>query len=405
MIKDERTSTINLRMFLGLYVGLFFVAPIFFYFGLSTSLMLGTIGVLGIWFLLHIVVSMNEKFIFNLRITNSFLFISIFFVLHFVAAYFYFQYNASLSRGFFSLILLLFFLFCAFQFTKYFTKISNDHIDFSMKISFIVFLVILILSFIKPIQPLPYSKSIFPFTESSHYALYFVGCLYYTAVRYKNYRILILLFALVAALLLKNLTLLVAVIVLAFCLFKFWMVLVGVVISVLMYNFLDLSYFKDRVENISSDSSNLSTLVFVQGWELAIDALKKSSGLGIGLQQLGEIRLTSRASRIIYALTRAEYNITDAGLTAPKLICEFGVFAIGALSIFLVTLTKGILYMRKFVPGKFANNKLLAYCFIVSFFTELFVRGVGYFVGTFFLVITSLIYLYFYKDYSEKNIE
>ncbi|MFP7655863.1 hypothetical protein [Chryseobacterium proteolyticum] len=274
-----------------------------------------------------------------------------------------------------------------------------------MKIAFVAFLIIFIFSFIKPIQPVYYNKSIFPFTEASHYALYFVGCLYYTAVRYKNYRVWLLLFALAVSLLLKNLTLLVSVIALAFCLFKFWMVFVGLAVSVLMYNFLDLSYFTGRVENISSDSSNLSTLVFVQGWELAIDALKKSSGLGIGLQQLGEIRLTSRASRIIYALTKTEYNITDAGLTAPKLICEFGVFAIAALSVFLIILAKGVLYMRKFVPGKFSNKKLLAYCFIVSFFTELFVRGVGYFAGTFFLVITSLIYLYFYRDYSEKDTE
>ncbi|KUJ58271.1 hypothetical protein [Chryseobacterium aquaticum] len=392
MSPDTFISKFYLKMFLGLYMALFFIAPSIFYFGLSSSFMLGTIFCLVFWLAIHFLFKISSSIHFDLNMVYSYSFTASFLLLHFVIVFFLFQYNANVIRGFSSLLLVLFFLFSAFVFHEYFSKLNNEEVDYIMKIMLIIFFIIFLLSLIKPLQQ-KFEKSIFPYTESSHFALFFSGCLYYTTVRYKKYRVLLIIFALVCALYLKNLTLLVCVIVLSLCLFKFWMVFINTLIAVLVYNFVDLSYFSDRVENLSSDSSNLSTLVFVQGWELAISALKKSNGLGIGLQQLGQIKLESRSSKIIYLLTRKEFNISDAGLTAPKIICEFGIFGIIGLMIYTIIALKGVLYLRNYRNGHDSNNILLAYCIIISFFTELFVRGVGYFAGTFFMTLVSFIYI------------
>lgn len=394
MIGSNEFLSYEAKLFLLLYVILFFVAPIPFYIGFTTSFMPSTIAGIFICSILALVIYSQSELHIDKETVHNLLFIYIALLLHFIITYFYFQYSANFIRGFLSTLIMFIFITSSSFFATLLSKIGDREIDYIMKVALFIFFIIFFLSFFKPLQ-FKHLKSIFPYSEYSHFSLFFGGSLCYTAVRYIKYRMSIILFFLFAAIILQNLTLLSLVILISFCLFKFWMVFINVALGLIIVNYVDLSYFEDRLANLSSESSNLSALVFIQGWELAYDAILKSKGLGIGIQQLGEIKLTSKASKVIYLLTRREYNITDAGLTGPKIICEFGIFGLIVIIFFLNIVRKAIFYVRMFSEKKeFKDHKLLmSYCFLLTFLIELFVRGIGYFSGTVFMAIVAFIYV------------
>lgn len=243
-------------------------------------------------------------------------------------------------------------------------------------------------------------KPVFPFSEESHYALAagFLSCGYaYVAPPGRSLFVVINLLAL--SVFFPNLTLLVFSLV-AFFLFSmrfqplaFWgvMLSVMVVLVVLGVVFRDqLDYFTSRLS--FSETENLTTLVFLQGWGLAVVNFIETYGMGLGFQMLGEAgtQYPSYTEKIVM-LTGREFNTEDGGFLAAKLIAELGIVALFLLFLYLLFLLfftlKGNYMHRRLVvmiqegrktPNMEKKNMMLL-AFGFAFFVEVFLRGYGYF--------------------------
>ena len=241
-----------------------------------------------------------------------------------------------------------------------------------------------------------YDKPVFPFTEPSYYALAFTPFLIDGCVRSRGWKRLALLgisFAL--AYLLQSLSLIVGTTVAALICLPIVPLTVAVGFGFLLTQWIDIAYFVDRLD-LTYESDNLSTLVYIQGWELVQDSLHRSSGWGIGFQQLGFTPINSPTADRIRLLFGGDYNIQDGGFTASKLLSEFGFFALILLALYLLVFFRAALALRaniSHVHRELQPGQILAYSFICGFFVELFVRGGGYFSGTAFFAVASLAYL------------
>jgi len=153
---------------------------------------------------------------------------------------------------------------------------------------------------------------------------------------------------------------------------------------------LDLSYYLSRLD-FSGEAQNLSTVVYIQGWQLIPESLARSGGWGLGFQQLGRHGTDVPASDIIFALVGGYGNVLDGGFTFAKIISEFGVFGLLLIGLYLVIVWRSIRHLRyaaKGIENRACNT--FAQCVIVSYLIELFIRGAGYFTGTAILLVASL---------------
>jgi hypothetical protein len=235
-------------------------------------------------------------------------------------------------------------------------------------------------------------KPMFPFTEPSHFALTCAPFFLFCAIRYKGRSRLILLMAgVVGGLLMQNLTFLVAIaLTAAICLRRSLWVLM-LLILVALAPLLDLSYYSSRLD-FSQDNTNLSVLVYVQGWQLIFESLKNSMGWGLGFQQLGIHGTSVEASDVIYTMVGGAGNVLDGGFTFSKIVSEFGVLGVLFIGAYLFLAFAALKLLRaaaKAQPAASAS-KVFAAAVILCYGIELFVRGGGYFTGTSLLLIAAL---------------
>lgn len=235
-------------------------------------------------------------------------------------------------------------------------------------------------------------KPAFPFTEPSHFALAFNPVFMYACVTMRGTKyLLVLLLGLIASILLQSLTLalgiaLIATVTLRLGKFVLLLVPLGLVLVRL-----DLTYFVERVD-ISSDSSNLSSLVYLQGWQMIQDSFQRTHGLGFGFQQLGVNGTDVPAAILIRTLRGGEdLNVLDGGFMFAKLAGEFGVVGILCAVILTGLAFRSALILRKIANGRgaVASATLLGHCIIVTYMVELFARGINYFSGTSLMLATA----------------
>jgi hypothetical protein len=245
------------------------------------------------------------------------------------------------------------------------------------------------------------AKAIILFAEPSHFGLAFLPILLFRAsLASKSGQVRLLGGALVLGAILQSLTTLAGVALLAVTLLRrtplfgmlFVMILVGSGVALL-----DLSYYADRL-SLSGDSDNLTTLVYLQGWENAWLNFGETDGIGVGFQQFGLAGSTGAISEKIYAILGGTYiNLMDGGSTATKLIAEFGVFGIVMLLVYFRFALRSLMYMRGLQTAA-AEKRDIHWMFFsactVSYSLELVLRGVGYFSTGGFLALTALMALY-----------
>lgn len=251
-------------------------------------------------------------------------------------------------------------------------------------------------------------KSVFPFSEESHYALALCMMILPYILISKSFKIVafFLLNVLFLALLFPNLTLLV-VFCLSCCMYVLRMkpaylffcagllVIVGMIFFIFLLDY--FPYFQSRLTFENSD--NLTTLVFLQGWIMAYTNLVETYGLGIGFQMLGtEATYFPDVTERIYFLTGKYFNIYDGGFLLAKVVAEFGILGLFLAGFYLYSLFKIAFYINHYFRSskKSAANeahlkkKILIYGFFVAFSIEFFLRGYGYFSPGVFLVIAAL---------------
>jgi len=238
------------------------------------------------------------------------------------------------------------------------------------------------------IRPGRFSKPMFPFTEPSHFALVFMPFLLYRCVTARDsHKVLWLAGSLGIALVVQNLTLLVGSLLVGIVSLRVRSLLLWGLVAVALASTLDLSYFQSRVD-VSDDTAqkNLSMLVYFQGWELMAESLVNTHGWGLGFQQLGVSTSDVDAAETIYDITGEYLNMFDGGFVLSKLVSELGALGLVLVAAYLARAVRAVRDLR---GRRGLSAVTFANCVIVGYLTELLVRGVGYFTGTFIMLVAA----------------
>ena len=236
-------------------------------------------------------------------------------------------------------------------------------------------------------------KPVFPFSEPSTFALAFIPALMFVAVATRGgLRIALVLTGLACSALVQNLTLACGVLLVAAVALPLQALLLVTPPTLWAVVQLDLSYFAERLD-FSGESTNLSNLVFVQGWQMVEESLRRSHGFGLGFQQLGINGTNVLAAQVIRLLLDGEdMNLLDGGFFFAKMGSDFGVLGVLlALAHMLLAVRSGW-RLRRAANGRLPMRPamILAHATVLTFVIEMFVRSVGYFSGTAILFAAAL---------------
>jgi hypothetical protein len=218
--------------------------------------------------------------------------------------------------------------------------------------------------------------------------------MYYKLVTSKGSNTLFFTFlSLIIALISQNLIIIVSTLIIFSFLYRKKLFFLILVVAIGLFFLQKSEYFSSRL-NISQDNDNISVLAYIQGWDFAYNHSINSNFFGIGFQQLGFTPIETDTSIKIETLIEGKLNDKDGSFDASKIISEFGLFGIVILIFYFKLLIKSlkILSTDKIVCK---NSSILVFCCcsVFSFFIEIFIRGVGYFSPTFFIFITSVLYI------------
>ncbi|HHP0481233.1 TPA: hypothetical protein ACRZ2J_003005 [Vibrio campbellii] len=291
-----------------------------------------------------------------------------------------------------SVVFLLIFILCANVFSNLILQNQNNIVK-PIKISAILLLFFGFLSLLFKVNTFGfenYSKSVFFFYEPSHYALVLNPILLASMSFFKEKeKILIIIFVLTLGLLIPSLILILTFLLSLVLTFKgkrLFAITTSLLFALslsLIWTGYDISYFLDRI-SLTTDTNNLSALVYLQGWVDAGSSLFDTNFVGLGFQNAGT-NSENWVNYKIYELSGKFMNRNDGSFTASKLISEFGI--LGCLlvftSIFLI-----INEVKKIKSDSGNHVDKIASGFIVSYVIELLFRSAGYFtIGTFFLFV------------------
>lgn len=295
----------------------------------------------------------------------------------------------NFNKFIFSYIGISFILLNALLFGSFFKSQKDNHVNKILKIT----LFILFLNSLFPLFGIKLYNSSVPvglFVEPSHFALALSPLLLYSVIDKIKYFKLYLIYFAFWAVFIQNLTLLLVV----FGCFIFnnskKNILYAIIIISLSSLVINISYFTSRT-NLSSNSNNLSVLVFLNGWQKAAEAFKVSNGLGVGFQQLGYYNLKEDNSinEALAVFEKDHLNKYDAGSLAPKIIAEFGIFGILLIIAYLIYFKTILIDIRN---NRHFRSKSILFMQICSLtlILELFFRGVGYFSTSVFLFLLCI---------------
>lgn len=239
-----------------------------------------------------------------------------------------------------------------------------------------------------------WEKPVFPFTEPSHYALIFTPLLLDACAKARGLqRYAWIALGYLLAYFLKSLSLGVGTTLAAIITLPLLQLTIAALAAPALLLSVNLTYFTDRLD-FGTQTTNISSLVYIQGQELIFESLERTFGWGIGFQQLGYGPIQSPASKMIYQITGTDLNLYDGGFVAAKLISEFGFFGIFATIAFIVIATKSASFLRKVSKHAIPSSpgRDFAFAIIVGYSIDMFVRGVAYFTASSALFLAALIF-------------
>jgi hypothetical protein len=242
-------------------------------------------------------------------------------------------------------------------------------------------------------------KSIFPFAEPSHFALVsgliFNGFLLVTS---KKWQVFIVFSIFLFGVFFPNLTIMLYALLAILVLSRwYWSLFIFILLVILigllfLYNSEVLMYYSSRVM-LNSDSSNLTALVYMQGWQELWAALVETNGLGLGFQMNGTQIPTDIAEKI-RSIAGIYKNRQDGAFLSSKLISEFGVVGILIVLLFLSYIIRSFIFLKREQNKAYKDIKLV-FCHgvVFSFSVEMFFRSTGYFTSSFVIMLLCLYYI------------
>lgn len=330
----------------------------------------------------------NLKTCFILSLLITFHGIISFFITH--------QLNTSRFLG--SLLLLNIMLLASYAFILLLNKTTNKVITKSL--TFILYLLLLIslsggiFSYIPLAQYATLNKPIFPFMEPSHFSLIIAPFYLWAIVTRKFFfhKILLIAYGFIVLLFVSNLTLMCVIFLGVFLTFgvKRLILIMPIFIFLISISNFDLSYYSKRVD---VEDKNISTLVWLQGWEEAYIDLKNTYGMGIGFQQFGVNDPQGDAANAILYLVKDYMNRYDGGTFTSKVLGEFGFLGVIIILLFLKKIYKSYLFLKNAEIYSIEKNAhlLFYHCCIFYFVIELFVRSMSYISPGLFMFLVGVI--------------
>lgn len=302
-----------------------------------------------------------------------------------------------IGRAFGSLFLLILMLLASATFAGLLAAIPERRFETGMRRLVIVMLAVAALGLvgmaIPPLQGEPWRRPFFPFAEPAGFALPFCPLFVYMSVKARGaQRWGVVLLGLASILLLQTLTLVVGIALAACVTLRKRELLIFAALSGAAMTVIDLNYYLERVDFGAEGTTNLSNLVYVQGWQLLLEGLERSHGFGTGFQQLGVHGTEVPAAKIIeHLLQGGDLNLLDGGFLLVKLAAEFGVFGLGVAVLAVVRIARSMLLLRSVSTGRhqLSSVEVLAHATIAVFLLHLFVRSGGYFTGEVLTALTA----------------
>jgi len=332
------------------------------------------------------------------RIKRSlFVFTSIFTLLvtfNYIACSFFYS-NGELLRFILSIFLLVVMFFCAALFVNVTTSIDESSFHWCLyKLYWILLFTALIIIILSSL--LGFSiKNMFFVSEPSHFALFYTPFLCYVTY-FSDRKILHIGCGFFVSLTIMNLTMLVGVMMCCLILtrinfFRFLCIVTIFALLIMFIMSLDSSnYFASRL-TFSADSTNLSALVFMSGWERAYLSLIDSNGIGVGFQQMGINGPQGFFMDVIIDIYSDTLNKFDGGAVGAKLITEMGGLGVTLLLVYIFFCVQ--LYRRLHFSYNMLSRKTVFYIIVVlTTSLQIFVRGTGYFSPLVFLFMSSIYY-------------
>jgi len=379
---------------ISIYFLVLFLVPSLFYVAFSASSMaLGLFFTTIFFFIFSPIripsINLNDQLLLLIAITSI--------VVHFLITLFVWH-DHFLVKNLLSFWLSCFFVFCAAIFSVEIRKVEPLALVSIFKFLTLVFLFLGLFSLFCNFDFLgyeKYAKSIFPFAEPSHFAIN-VGLILFAAGLYMSVRQRICLISLVIfmgvlypSIVILLISLIMIILYSTSSLPRLFFI--GCLIAVVSYCFLSYStsrnYFLERLTLVNT-TENLTTLVYLQGWDEMRNALLLSKGLGVGFQNMGTLQ-AGEYGEIIFNLTGYYKNRDDCGFLAAKIIGEFGVLGIIFVFFYLVKLFQSVRYIVQFVRlnarcnfrirDKYPVSLVFGHSIFIIFFIEMFARGYGYF--------------------------
>lgn len=128
-----------------------------------------------------------------------------------------------------------------------------------------------------------------------------------------------------------------------------------------------------------SDDENISSLVYINGWQLLIANMQSSGGLGIGFNAMGcEPRPITFAMTLLDRHERGDLNYNDGSFLVSKIGSELGVP--GLLAWLIFPWLTVILAVRR--VGLRRDTQWLCYGWLAIISIGALIRSTGYFAGT-----------------------
>lgn len=243
-------------------------------------------------------------------------------------------------------------------------------------------------------------KPTFPFSEPSFFAFTIAPVMiYFCVTRPFFWRWMAVGLMATFAVVVSNLTTLAASLLIMLTFARWWQIGGAMVVGYFVWPYVDQDYFLDRLA-FNADTVNLTSLVYLQGWQLLDESLRNTYAWGLGLQQLGAGYTNTIASYRINQLMGYDVNLLDGGFLLAKVGSEFGVFGIAAVAAFTALAGMALWRLRAVAHGSttYARPVILCYSSIVGSIIEVYLRGSTYFTGTMLLLSSAVLYLV--KDWS-----
>jgi hypothetical protein len=148
----------------------------------------------------------------------------------------------------------------------------------------------------------------------------------------------------------------------------------------------------ERVVGIfsSSEVENISSLVYLQGWQDAWSNLQRTNGIGLGFNMMGCNPIPDVPAREILSRAQLDLNAEDGSFLFSKIISEAGVFGFMLFVMAIwwwIKLEQQIKKCNDMVSSEIGRiHSVIMFCFVASSF----VRSMGYFDGVLFFWIAAL---------------